>query len=153
MNPEIDKQVITIVVEFSHQKKGGRTVRVLGAPVGEMPTMAAGGFADRHKLLDDVFAALAKRKPQVLNKTQDTKHKKKNSGAPEADAHKPDEVEVETGPIGPVLETASDTTDVMAAEEVDAPVSEPDDDVPAELPAEEQQIDLFGELAEDETEA
>ena len=56
-----------IVLTMTVSEKGSKLVVVVsGAPQHEMPTVRSGVFADRHRLLDEVWVELKKRKPQVV---------------------------------------------------------------------------------------
>ncbi len=57
---------IIITIEIGEpKKKAPRDIIVSGAPVGEMPIIKSGTFADRHALTDAIYAELQRREPQV----------------------------------------------------------------------------------------
>jgi hypothetical protein len=61
---------ITIIVTIAPPAKGGqRAITISGAPKGEMPEIRTGEFAARHTLLDQVYLALVKRTPLLVNTT------------------------------------------------------------------------------------
>lgn len=78
--------VITVVIKPLKGKS--RKVLVTGAPVGEMLAQLTGTFEERHSLIDQMYADLLKRKPQVV-----TKPKPKNGGRSTPQTTKPDEPE------------------------------------------------------------
>jgi hypothetical protein len=61
-----DPKPITLIVTIYPPKKGVRKVIVSGAPNGEMPVLLGGPFQDRHVLLDQAYAAVVKRDPQLV---------------------------------------------------------------------------------------
>jgi len=64
---------IVITITVKEPKGKGRPIIVSAAPSGEMPLMVTGQFADRHQLLDSIFAQLLTRKPQVVKVAADKK--------------------------------------------------------------------------------
>ena len=118
-----DIKPITIILTIHPPKKTSRRVDVAAAPEGEMPLLLTGAFADRHKLADQAFAALLKRKPQTVKassngtgKKKTTKHKPSSPAKPDTDTDT--DAEPETGPTGPIPEVELDA---------DLPVIEGDD--------------------------
>lgn len=61
-----DPKPITLIVTIYPPKKGQRHVMVSGAPEGEMPLLFTGIFQERHALLDQAFAGVLKREPQIV---------------------------------------------------------------------------------------
>lgn len=61
-----DPKPITLIVTIYPPKKGIRPVMVSGAPEGEMPLLFTGIFQERHALLDQAFAGVLKREPQIV---------------------------------------------------------------------------------------
>ncbi len=57
---------ITLIVTIYPPKKNVRHVMVSGAPEGEMPLIFIGNFQERHALLDQAFAGVLKREPQIV---------------------------------------------------------------------------------------
>lgn len=61
-----DPKPITLIVTIYPPKKNVRHVMVSGAPEGEMPLLFTGIFQERHALLDQAFAGVLKREPQIV---------------------------------------------------------------------------------------
>lgn len=61
--PAAKKVVITL--EIGEPKKGMRALVISGAPAGEMPLIKSGTFAERHALLDQMWAELLRRPDQT----------------------------------------------------------------------------------------
>jgi len=103
---------ITLIVTIYPPKKGQRHVMVSGAPEGEMPLIFTGIFQERHALLDQAFAGVLKREPQIVTLKDDKPGKSKSITA-SADDDDDDENSV----------TESEATDQLVT---DAEVSEPE---------------------------
>lgn len=105
---------ITLIVTIYPPKKGQRHVMVSGAPEGEMPLIFTGIFQERHALLDQAFAGVLKREPQIVTLKDDK-------------PGKPDKAKSITGGVEDDDEetsvTESDATDQLVT---DAEVSEPE---------------------------
>lgn len=105
---------ITLIVTIYPPKKGQRHVMVSGAPEGEMPLIFTGIFQERHALLDQAFAGVLKREPQIVTLKDDK-------------PGKPDKAKSITGGVEDDDEetsvTESDATDQLVT---DADVSEPE---------------------------
>ena len=69
---------ITLIVTIYPPKKGQRHVMVSGAPEGEMPLLFTGIFQERHALLDQAFAGVLKREPQIVTLKDDKPGKSKS---------------------------------------------------------------------------
>lgn len=102
---------ITLIVTIYPPKKGQRHVMVSGAPEGEMPLLFTGIFQERHALLDQAFAGVLKREPQIVTLKDDKPGKSKSITASADD----DDEETSV--------TESDATDQLVT---DAEVSEPE---------------------------
>lgn len=79
---------VVITITVMPLKDGKRRVLVSGAPDGEMPVVKAGLFADLHRLLDETWIALLKRKPQVVKRPapkQTAESKEQEAGVQEAE--------------------------------------------------------------------
>ncbi len=63
MSKSDGQEKIVIVIEVAPPKDGKRRILVTGAPVGELPAVYTGVFADLHKLVDQVWIAVNTRKP------------------------------------------------------------------------------------------
>lgn len=120
----MSEQPINIVITIQPPNKANqRRVDVMGAPVGEMPLLLSGSFADRHKLVDQVYGQLVRRAPQVLKgaAAKDQVQAEAEPAAAEAPADQ----------IGPVETPAAETTEalpVIAGDDAPAEGSEGDDD-------------------------
>lgn len=93
LEPTAPKTIVLTLTVYP-PKNGKRRILVSGAPEGEMPAVLNGLFADRHVLLDQLWATLQKRKPQVV-KVRGGKDTKTNDDANTehvADADKPDQL-------------------------------------------------------------
>lgn len=66
--PAAKKVVITL--EIGESKKGMRPLVISGAPAGEMPLIKSGTFAERHALLDQMWAELLRRPDQTPTITE-----------------------------------------------------------------------------------
>lgn len=79
---------ITIIVNIFPPRKDKRRVVVSAAPEGEMPVLFEGLFPDRHALLDQAFAAVLKRDPQIVTVKESTPKaaEKKSKAADDDDA-------------------------------------------------------------------
>lgn len=104
-----DPKPITLIVTIYPPKKNVRHVMVSGAPEGEMPLLFTGIFQERHALLDQAFAGVLKREPQIVTLKDDKPGKSKSITASADD-------DDEETPV-----TESDATDQLVT---DAEVSE-----------------------------
>lgn len=77
--PAAKKVVITL--EIGEPKKGVRALIISGAPAGEMPLIKAGTFAERHALLDQMWAELLRRPDQTPKVTEPKTDTKKTAPA------------------------------------------------------------------------
>jgi len=109
-----DPKPITLIVTIYPPKKGQRHVMVSGAPEGEMPLLFTGIFQERHALLDQAFAGVLKREPQIVTLKDDKPGKPDKAKSITGDASDDETEEAES------KEAASDQL-VTVAE-----VSEPD---------------------------
>lgn len=67
---------LTIIVTVLPPKRGSRLMIVSAAREGEMPLILGGAFADRYHLLDQAYATVMKRDPQVVTVKEETpKHR------------------------------------------------------------------------------
>lgn len=106
---------ITLIVTIYPPKKGVRHVMVSGAPDGEMPLLIAGIFQDRHALLDQAFAGVLKREPQIVTLKDDKPGKSKSIAASADDDDESTETSV----------TESEPTDQLVTDaELPSPVGE-----------------------------
>jgi hypothetical protein len=85
MNENKNEIVLTITVT---EKNGKPHILVSGAPAHEMPIVRSGLFADRHRLLDEVWVEIKKRKPQIV-KVKAEKPATKPVASKSADEDKP----------------------------------------------------------------
>jgi hypothetical protein len=109
--------VLTITVT---EKNGKPHILVSGAPAHEMPIVRSGLFADRHRLLDEVWVEIKKRKPQIVKvKSEKPAVKKPTSIA--KDELKSDQL---------VDEATEQIADEAPAADDGAPESGEDDDTP-----------------------
>ena len=81
-----DKPSDTIItVTISPVVNGKRKLVISGAPKGEMPVVKAGVFADVHRLFDETWVELQKRKPQVVTVKEPKGAKKQDHETDEKD--------------------------------------------------------------------
>ena len=113
---------IVITLTIYPPNNGKRRIDVAAAPQGEMPSLMVGDFADRHVLLDSVYAHIIKRPAQLVKRP--------------AESLKPKDSE----PDEAILE--AEEGESVGAGLVPAPVDAPDDAPadsaivpPADLPA------------------
>jgi len=120
-----DPKPITIIVNVFPPKKDKRRVVVSAAPEGEMPVLFEGFFPDRHGLLDQAFAAVLKRDPQVVTVKESTPKPaaKKSKAAKDDDAEQGGE-EVEES------EESEEASDQLVTEESAEANTTSDDDLP-----------------------
>jgi hypothetical protein len=121
--PAVDKP-LTIVVTVLPPKRGGRYMFVSAAREGEMPLVLHGPFAERHSLLDQAYAAVMKREPQVVTLPADKMAKHRPSkfvnGKPRADdEEEPVVAEVDTARDGDQLVEGGETAEELPAIEGD----------------------------------
>lgn len=135
---------VVITLEIGESKKGMRALVISGAPAGEMPLIKAGTFAERHALLDQMWADLLRRPDQTPTITEPKPAKTKPDKVDVKESvdveNEPAEVDAETDSgtepsieqpaAGGPPETDSDQLR-DAPVGVATPVAEP----PAELPA------------------
>lgn len=121
---------LTIIVTVLPPKRGGRTMIVSAARDGEMPIVLGGLFADRHHLLDQAYAAVLKREPQVVT-IKEEKTSKANR-APKTAEQEADEAEEDGKEEKTVadVDTARDGDQLVAAGSVteELPAIEGDDE-------------------------
>lgn len=124
--------VITITIYPA--KNGKRRIVMTGAPEGEMPEVRTGVFAELHRLVDDVWATLLKRKPQVVKVKAGKAEKSSAPDAPENDeandAPTADMPSADTAIVVETLATEANRPDVLPVIEGDDASS---DDVPDEV--------------------
>jgi hypothetical protein len=127
-----DTKDIVILMTVSEKAKMLKIV-ISGAPQGEMPVICSGLFADRYKLLDQVWVEIKKRQPQVV---------KVKSGNPVSSSKKTPQgkkifkagelVEGKNGDDQSVAEDEHDEAPDAAEAAIDAqtpPITEPEDTI------------------------
>jgi hypothetical protein len=101
-----DKSIV-ITIEVLPIKKGKREIIVSGAPVGEMPVVHAGVFADVHTLINATWAELLKRNPQPVTYPKATNEKPTAKPAAEEGAQTPEttpeKTEIKGEPLTPTV--------------------------------------------------
>jgi hypothetical protein len=85
----MEEKPTLIMVEVLPLKNGKRNVIVSAAPAGEMPVARKGAFAAVHTLINEVWAELLKRKPQVPRGTLTAKGTEEDDPEPPAAAVEP----------------------------------------------------------------
>lgn len=86
-------KTILITIEIGDFDKGKRKVTLSGAPVGEMPIVKTGTFAELHHLIDVVWIELAKRQPQLVTVKEDKKTKPATAKPKAGDGDEAEETE------------------------------------------------------------
>jgi hypothetical protein len=129
---------VVITLEIGEPKKGMRALVISGAPAGEMPLIKAGTFAERHALLDQMWADLLRRPDQTPTVTEP---KAAKPAAGKADVKESDEVESETTDDNGESTEFADVMDKASTETVEETAPEQGDQLvvpvgvaPADLP-------------------
>lgn len=137
--PATKKVVITL--EIGEPKKGQRALVISGAPAGEMPLIKAGTFAERHVLLDQMWAELLRR-PDQTPKITEPKTSKVKEIPPGTDAKPETNDETESAEDDTGAEPATEQPAVSGAPEVESDqlVVTPAVEPPADLPAIENDL-------------
>ncbi len=129
--PTVDKP-LTIIVTVMPPKRGLRTMIVSAAREGEMPLVLGGPFADRHVLLDQAYAQVMKREPQVVTLKEakrvtkpgheDVEEEEPGNREPDEDAEKSDQLVDPSTPLRSAQDAeklpAIEGDDVEAAQEL-----------------------------------
>lgn len=124
---------MTIIVTVLPPKRGGRTMIVSAAREGEMPIVLDGLFADRHHLLDQAYAAVLKREPQVVTIKEEKTSKANRAPKPaEQEADEAEEDGKEEKIVADV-DTARDGDQLVAAKPVTEELPAIEGDEVAEL--------------------
>lgn len=129
---------IIITIEIGEpKKKAPRDIIVAGAPVGEMPIIKTGTFANRHVLVDAIYAELQRREPQVPKHVEPKPEKKAPALNPPVAtlgermvAQQPATSDAQTDEADDASEPAMETTVVSGPPKGDQLVAAQPDDLP-----------------------
>lgn len=110
---------VVLTVTIFPLKNGKRPLVISGAPDGEMPVVRTGNFSEIHRLFDELWLEMIKRKPKVVARPTASKSTERTSKASGEDKDEaPESGEADTETTDEAQETSAEETGEASPEAV-----------------------------------